>query len=205
MNWKIFPLSGFLTPRLCSKPWSKSILVWLATHFSLLVSAYTVRSRQCQPVTILINSSCRFCHLSYIKTLVVKGIISLVMVVSAVAFPLVMWYFYLFLPPFLCPSHLFFPSVLSFSCDTSSVSGLTVCWQETHWQAPRPFWGEPSFPSWGPRRDSVTANPLWRLGSTICLSQSTQEINRRSSSFCICYGTIDSPLTPYNNNTSAMQ
>lgn len=65
----------------------------------------------------------------------------------------------------------FLPSVLSSSCSTSNVPCLAVCWQAAHWQAPRPFWGEPSLPSWGPRRDSVTAHPLWRLASPVRLVQ----------------------------------
>lgn len=91
---------------------------------------------------------------------------------------------------FWCPCNPFLPSALSSSRGTSNVPGLSVCWQEAHWQAPRPFWEELSLLHEAPRRDSVTANPLWRLGATICSPHGAGKQQRRVRS-CIMLSLID--------------
>lgn len=87
---------------------------------------------------------------------------------------------------FLCLCSPFLPSALSSARGASNVPGLSVCWQEAHWQAPRPFWEELSLLHKAPQRDSVTANPLWRLGGTIFSPHWEGKQQRRVCS-CICW------------------
>lgn len=126
-------------------------------------------------------------HLSQLKTIILNTS-------NWVPTVVLLWHtccFHLFLPSFLlCPCNPFLPSALSSSRGASNVPGLSVCWQEAHWQAPRPFWEELSLLHEAPRRDSVTANPLWRLGGPICSPHGAGKQQRRVCS-CIVLSLID--------------